>query len=141
MALPSNGVRGTSAARAQPPDLRRDGHGRKGSRFTPDAALVVTPATLTGAVVRTRQTPPSRERRVARFSVPWFHSTSTSKPPRARKPRTVPDGHADGRAGRRSIDAGVTLDEHLDDARDDAEIPIDLERRMCVEEVRVHAAA
>ena len=67
-------------------------------------------------------------------------SRSTSKPPRRRMPRTRPLGHAD-RQRRQQVDlAGVALRQHLDDAGGGAEVAVDLERRVGVEQVGVDAA-
>ena len=65
-------------------DARHAGHGERSSS-------------------RTRQTPPSFDRIAAFLTVPPAHSISSSKPPRARSPVTLPAGHADGKAGSRSI--------------------------------------
>ena len=90
--------------------------------------------------------------RVAFTSLPSFHSISTPIPPRARNPVTFPDGNADGSAGSRLMNAAspdlhrrqarrrrirvVALQQHLRDPGGRAEIAVDLERRMRVEQVR-----
>ena len=84
---------------------------------------------------------------MADFSRPPSHSTSTSKAPRARRPLTRPVGQADGQGGEELDDrraavggAAVRLHEHLRDAGGHAEVAVDLERRVGVEEVGVDAA-
>ncbi len=64
---------------------------------------------------------------------------STTKPPRARKPRTDPSGQARGSAGKIWSRAGMALQQHLRDARACAEIAVDLKRRMRVPQIRQRA--
>ena len=89
---------------------------------------------------------PERDRTVAEVSWPSFHATSTSKPPRARRPRTVPVCQAFGSAGSSSstklaVGRGfLALQQHFGHRRAAAEIAVDLERRMETEQVRRAAA-
>ena len=79
---------------------------------------------------------------VASTSLPSFQGMSTSKPPRARRPVTLPVGQAEGSAGSSSMLAvHELLHEHFGDAGGAAEVAVDLERRMSVEEIRRGAAS
>jgi len=85
-------------------------------------------------------------RMVADASLPSFRATSTSNPPRARRPFTEPAGHAFGSAGSKSrIRISdfhfVALQQHLRDAGCAAEIAVNLERRVRVEQVWINASA
>ena len=85
-------------------------------------------------------------------SLPSFHSIATSRPPRAFSPLTLPVRQRRGqrrqqvherrlarlhrrKAGRRGVRI-VALQQHLGDPRGRAEVAVDLERRMRVEQVR-----
>ena len=73
---------------------------------------------------------------VAEVSLPSDQAMPTSKPPRARRPRTWPSGQALGQGGEQLELAAVALKEHLGDAGGAAEVAVDLKdaRRVQIEE-------
>ena len=59
-------------------------------------------------------------------SLPFFHSMSTSKPPRARRPLTEPSFHLSGSAGSKLISPAWLWTQRLGDGRREAEVGVGL---------------
>ena len=83
-----------------------------------------------------RCVPSSAATSVADTGFPPRHVSSTSTPPRARRPLTRPSAQAFGSAGSRLISPAWLCEQHLGDPRRPAEVAIDLERRVRIEQVR-----